>query len=75
MRRPAVSRLGVAGGCIQFRLIGDVADGACLSATAKQRALWALEHLDAFHVNHINVEVVGRKLQRLVIEIDRHVGK
>ena len=72
-RRDAVARFGVALGHVELRLVGDVADHAGLGAAAEQRALRTFEHLDALHVDHVDVEVARRELHRLVVEIDRDV--
>ena len=55
-------------------LVRDVADGAGFRAAAEQRALRTFEHFDALHVDHVDVDVAGRELHRLFVEIDRDVG-
>ena len=75
MRASRVTGADVALGDVQLRLVREVADHAGLSAGAKQRALRALEDLDAFEVGGIDVEVAAGQLSRLLIQIDRNVGK
>ena len=75
MGRDAVAGIELARGRIEIRLVRDVADGARLGAAAEERALRSLEDLDALHVDHVDIEVARRELHRLLVEVDRHVGK
>ncbi len=73
VRRDAVAAFGAAFGDVELGLVRDVAERAGLGAAAEQRALRALEHFDAVHVDHVDVEVAPRESQRLLVEIGRDV--
>ena len=60
-------------GHVELRLVGDVAQYARLRAGAEQRALRALEDLDALQVGGVDVEIAARQLRRLLVEVDRDV--
>src|SRR6202011_2465077 len=63
------------GNPVEFGLVGDVADRACLGTAAEQGPLRALENLNALHVNEINVVVSRRELHRLIVEVQADVRK
>ncbi len=69
----AVGGLGIALRDVQLRLVRDVADRARLGATPEQRALRTLQHLDAFHVGHVYVDIARRERHRLIVEVSRDV--
>ena len=69
MRRGAVTAFGAPLGDVQLRLVGDVAQRAGFGAAAEQGSLRALQHLDALHVDHVDVKVAARKAQRRLIEV------
>ena len=56
-------------------LVGDVAHRAGFRPAAEQGALRALEHFDAVHIDHVDVHVARRELERLVVQIHRDVGE
>ena len=69
----AVTRLRVALGHVEPRLLRDVAKRTRLGAAAEQGSLRAFENLDALHVDHVDVEIARREGQRLLIEVGRDV--
>ncbi len=73
VRGDAVTAFGAALGDVELGLVRDVADRAGLGAAAEQRTLRALEHFDAVHVDHVDIEVAPREGQRLVVEVGRDV--
>src|ERR1700680_561408 len=75
MRGDAVASFEVGLGFVQLRLVGDVAHHTCLRASAEQSTLRTFQNLDALEVCGVDIEVAGRKLAGLVIEVDGDVGK
>ncbi len=73
VRRRAVAAFGAALGDVELRLVRDVAKRARFGAAAEQRALRAFEHLDALHIDHVDVEITAREGQRLLVEVSRDV--
>jgi hypothetical protein len=75
VRGDAVAGLDIAFGDVELGLVGDVADHAGLGAGAEQRALRAFENFDALEVGGVDVEVAGRQLAGLIVQVDGDVGE
>src|SRR5207248_11156373 len=58
---------------IQLRLVGDIAQHACLGASAEQCPLGALQDLDALEIRGVDVQVAAGQLAGLIVQIDRDV--
>ena len=59
----------------QRRLVGDQTDNTCLRACTEQRALRPCENFDTLKVGCIHVEVAAWLCQRLIVEVERNVGR
>src|ERR1700722_11987191 len=70
-----VPHVRAAFGHVEFRFVRDVTQHTRLGAGAEQRALRPFEHFDALQIGGIDVEVAAGHLPRLLVEIDRYVGK
>ena len=56
-------------------LIGDETHRAGLGTGAEERALGAREDLHPCHIGGVDVQVPARLGQRLLVEVERHVGR
>ena len=68
------ARLEGGGELVDHRFVGDQAHRARLGTRAEDRALGPRQHLDALHVGHIDVQVASTCSDRLLVQVQGHVG-
>src|SRR6185503_2590327 len=66
----ADAELGEAAGDADFRLVGDVADGARERSGTEERALRSAQHLDAVGVEQIEIGREERERDDRLVEVD-----